>query len=162
MFKTLSIAEVLVGLPLLCPQTIDPDKFKVNYFSNANTIGAADATVRVTNVGSNAAQDICAFFYVFDPNQEMSECCVCQVSPDGLTTLSVNDDLTSNPLTGVVVMGSNLVDKVKELIPEGLVIDSTNSGAKMQIPASTFSSAATKFRSRSPGALEVSPEDGKL
>lgn len=37
---------------------------------------------------------------VFDSNQEMSECCGCLLTPDGLVTLSVDNDLTSNPLTG--------------------------------------------------------------
>jgi len=75
---------------------------KVDYFSNANTAGAPDATYRLTNPGT-AGGNICASIYVFDPNQEMSECCSCFLSPDGLRTLSVNGDLTSNPLTGVVL-----------------------------------------------------------
>jgi hypothetical protein len=40
---------------------------------------------------------------VLDPNEEMSECCSCLLTPDGLRTLSVNTDLTSNPLTGVIL-----------------------------------------------------------
>jgi hypothetical protein len=73
---------------------------KVNYFSNANTAGAPDGTVRLTNPGTSGG-NICAQIYVFDPNQEMSECCACLLTPNGLRTLSVNTDLTSNPLTGV-------------------------------------------------------------
>ena len=38
--------------------------------------------------------------YVFDPNQELSECCGCAITPDGLLTLSVDSNLTGNPLTG--------------------------------------------------------------
>ncbi len=78
------------------------DTLKVDYFANANTAGAPDATVRITNPGT-AGGGLCAAVYVFDVNQEMSECCSCYVSPDGLRTLSVNTDLTSNPLTGVVL-----------------------------------------------------------
>src|SRR5208283_804862 len=76
------------------------DTLKVTYFSNANTDGAPDATVRLTNPGT-AGGSLCAAIYVFDSYQEMSECCSCYLSPDGLRTLSVNSDLTANPLIGV-------------------------------------------------------------
>jgi uncharacterized protein YjdB len=72
----------------------------VSYFSNAHTSGVADATVRLTNPGATGG-NLCAEIYVFDQSQQLSECCGCLVSPDGLRTLSVNGDLTSNPLTGV-------------------------------------------------------------
>jgi hypothetical protein len=84
---------------------------KVDYFANANTAGAPDGTVRLTNPGtfapvsgtSGANSNICAAIFVFDPSQELTECCSCFLSPDGLRTLSVNTDLTGNPLTGVVL-----------------------------------------------------------
>jgi hypothetical protein len=78
------------------------DVLKVDYFANANTASAPDATVRITDPGT-AGGNICAYFAVFDPNQEMSECCGCLLTPDGLRTLSVNVDLTGNPLTGVTL-----------------------------------------------------------
>jgi hypothetical protein len=78
------------------------DTLKVDYFANANTSGAPDGTVRIDNPGT-AAGNVCASIYVFDPDQELSECCSCLLTPDGLRTLSVNTDLTSNPLTGVVL-----------------------------------------------------------
>jgi hypothetical protein len=82
-------------------QTTPPaDTLKVNYFSNANTTGAPDGTLRMTNPGT-APGNVCANIFVFDADQELSECCSCFLSPDGLRTLSVNTDLTSNPLTGV-------------------------------------------------------------
>jgi hypothetical protein len=82
--------------------TPGPDTLKVDYFSNANTAGAPDGTTRITNPGT-AGGSLCAAIFVFDPQQELSECCSCYVSPDGLRTLSVNTDLTGNPLTGVVL-----------------------------------------------------------
>jgi len=78
------------------------DTLKVDYFANANTAGAPDATLRITNPGTSGT-GLCAAIFVFDVFQEMSECCSCYVSPDGLRTLSVNGDLTSNPLTGVTL-----------------------------------------------------------
>ncbi|MGA2391535.1 MAG: hypothetical protein ABSF97_21445 [Candidatus Sulfotelmatobacter sp.] len=80
--------------------TLPPDLYKVNYFSNANTSGAPDGTVRITNDGTSGG-NLCAQIYVVDPYQEMSECCACLVTPNGLRTLSVDTNLTSNPLTGV-------------------------------------------------------------
>ncbi len=83
--------------------TADPvDVLKVDYFSNANTAGAPDGTVRLDNPNT-AGINICAYVFVFDSNQEMSECCGCLLTPDGLRTLSVNTDLTSNPLTGHIL-----------------------------------------------------------
>jgi hypothetical protein len=72
----------------------------VSYFSNAHTSGVADATVRLTNPGVTGG-NLCAEIYVFDQSQQLSECCGCLLSPDGLRTLSVNGDVTGNPLTGV-------------------------------------------------------------
>jgi hypothetical protein len=76
------------------------DTLKVDYFANANTVGSPDGTARITNPGTSGG-NLCADIYVFDANEEMSECCSCLVTPDGLLTLSVNTDLTGNPLTGV-------------------------------------------------------------
>jgi len=76
------------------------DVQKVNYFSNANTSGAPDGKVRISNPGSPTG-NICAQIYVFDPYQELTECCACLFTPNGLRKLSVNNDLTANPLTGV-------------------------------------------------------------
>ncbi len=71
----------------------------VSYFSNAHT-KFADATVRLTNPGITGS-NLCAEVYVFDQDQQLTECCGCMLTPDGLQTLSVNTDLTGNPLTGV-------------------------------------------------------------
>jgi hypothetical protein len=78
------------------------DTFKVNYFSNANTAGAPDGTVYLTNPGTSGG-NICAMIYVLDPNQELLECCGCSLTPDSLRTISVNNDLTANPLTREVL-----------------------------------------------------------
>ncbi|HEY6763269.1 MAG TPA: hypothetical protein VI386_00735 [Candidatus Sulfotelmatobacter sp.] len=90
------------------------DELRVDYFSNANTAGAPDATLRVTNPGT-AAGNVCASIFVFDPQQELSECCSCLTTPDGLRTFSVNTDLTSNPLTGVILTTG--VIKIVSTIP---------------------------------------------
>jgi len=76
------------------------DVYKVNYFSN-NIPGAPDATVRIDNPGLTYG-NLCAMIYVFDADQQMTECCGCVETPNGLRTLSLRSNLTSNPLTGVV------------------------------------------------------------
>jgi hypothetical protein len=76
------------------------DVYKVNYFSN-NYPGAPDATVRIDNPGLTYG-NLCAMIYVFDADQQMSECCGCVESHNNLHTLSVRLQLTNNPLTGVV------------------------------------------------------------
>jgi hypothetical protein len=115
MIKTLWVAAALVGsAAILSAQAIDPDTFKVNYFSNnspsrcygPNNVNCniqivdPDETVRITNVGTSGGS-LCADIYVFDPYQELAECCSCKITPDGLLTLSVANNLTANTLTGV-------------------------------------------------------------
>lgn len=101
MSKIYRIGFVILTAGLLLPCTaLAQSVYSVNYFSNANTVGIADGTLRIDNPGVAYAK-ICAMIYVFDADQQLSECCGCAETPDGLRTLSVNNDLTSNPLTGV-------------------------------------------------------------
>jgi len=76
------------------------DTYSVNYFTNANTAGAPDGTVQIDNPGTSGGF-VCALIYVFYPDEEMTECCGCALSPDDLRTLSINNDLTKNPLVGI-------------------------------------------------------------
>jgi hypothetical protein len=103
MRRTTMLVVCMLALTL-CAMAVTPaaDTLKVDYFANANTAGAPDGTVRITNPGTSGG-NLCAALYVFDPNQELTECCSCFVSPNGLRTLSVNSDLTANPLTGVTL-----------------------------------------------------------
>lgn len=72
----------------------------VTYYSNANTTGAPDATVRAVNDGDEGS-DLYAAIYVFNDSEELQECCACKVTPDGLLSESVDKNLTANPLTGL-------------------------------------------------------------
>jgi uncharacterized protein YjdB len=72
----------------------------VNYFDLASAQkSGGDGTVRLVNPGLTGGT-LCTMIYVFDENQELSECCGCTVSDSGLRTLSLSTDLTNNPLTG--------------------------------------------------------------
>jgi hypothetical protein len=115
MFKTIPIAATVIGFATitLSAQTY-PDTFKVGYYSNAHSYnecsntGEPDATVRLTNAGtqigskSDPSGNLCAMVYVLTSDQQLAECCGCALTPDALLTLSVNNDLTSNPLTNVI------------------------------------------------------------
>jgi len=87
------------------------DSLKVDYFEYAHTAGVPDGTLRLTNPGTTGT-DMCAAIYVFEPNQEMMECCSCLVSPNGLRTLSVNTDLTNNPIVGHITLTTGSISIV--------------------------------------------------
>jgi len=96
------ILLVLAALALVAfsSAALAQDVYKVNYFSN-NVWGAPDGTARIDNPGVTGG-NLCAMIYVFDYDQQLSECCGCMETPNGLRTLSISQDLTSNPLTGYV------------------------------------------------------------
>ena len=100
----LSLTALLlcIGAGVSQAQTPASDTFRVNYFAGAN--GARpDQTVRITNTGTafgaGGTSDLCANIYVFRRDQQLAECCSCIVTPNGLRTLSMDFDLTNNPLT---------------------------------------------------------------
>jgi len=93
---------LVTGAAMAAEKPAVADTLKVDYFSNANTSGAPDGTVHIVNPGTTY-ETLCADIYVFDDSQEMSECCSCSLSPNSIRTISVNTDLTSNPLTGKIL-----------------------------------------------------------
>jgi len=69
------------------------------YGGAGSTGGAGDELVRLINPTHNSTQQlgtICAMIYVFDDIEEMQACCGCPLTPDGLRTLSVINNLTPN------------------------------------------------------------------
>jgi hypothetical protein len=99
----LSILAIALVLGVVSGTALAQDNstYAVAYYSNANTTGAPDATVRVINDGDTGGT-LCAAFYVFDDSQEMQECCSCPVTADGLISESVNNYLLANSLTSFV------------------------------------------------------------
>jgi len=83
------------------------DVYQVNYFANRNNPTGFDQFVNITNPGvqgsplSSNEGALCANLYVFAADQQMTECCSCPITADGLLTLSLNTNLTGNPLTSV-------------------------------------------------------------
>ena len=71
-----------------------------------------DPVVNITNNGANgaplsgpgfgaAAGNMCVNVYAFSPDEQLISCCSCLVTPNGLVSLSVTNDLISNTLTGI-------------------------------------------------------------
>ena len=81
-------------------QYAEDDPTQVHYFSNLN-IG--DSVINFTNTGANGSAggttDICVNVYTFAPDEQEISCCSCEVTVNGLQSLSVVNDLISNVLT---------------------------------------------------------------
>jgi hypothetical protein len=76
---------------------------KAGYFTtyySSNVASAPDETLRIVNDGS--ANPLYASIYVFDDSEELTQCCSCKVTADGLLSESVKLNLTANPLRGIV------------------------------------------------------------
>jgi len=125
---TTGVEASLNGVQTSDTLTVQP-LFTVAYF---DATSGADSTIRITNPATTG-ESLCAMVYVFDQDQQMSECCGCSISQDGLLTLSLNKNLLSNPLTGVrsktgtVVLvsadqGSNLACNAAVMTPAGTVV----------------------------------------
>jgi hypothetical protein len=102
-------------------QTVgDNSVYFVTYYSNANTSGAPDGTLRVVNDGAEATMapegvengTLYAAIYVFDDSQELRSCCACQITSDGLLSESVNKELTANEFTGRGEMSRGVIKVV--------------------------------------------------
>ena len=83
--------------------------FQVRYASNL-TIG--DSYVNFTNDGASSTStgletggfqngNLCVNVYTYSPDEQLVSCCTCQVTPNGLASLSVSNDLVSNTLTPI-------------------------------------------------------------
>ena len=153
-----TLSLLTVGLGVASAQ----DVFKVNYFSN-NYSPAPDATVRIDNPGLTYG-NLCAMIYVFDADQQLSECCGCVETHNGLRTLSVRRDLTDNPLTGVV--SKNGVIKIVSAAVNNSPCDPTSNvtptanlrawGTHIQNPVgSAYPITETEFSDSTLGATEL-------
>ena len=89
--------------------TVD-SPFQVRYASN---LGIGDSVINITNSGARGAGlnagttasttgAICVNVYAFSPDEQMISCCSCPVTPNGLVSLSAQNDLISNTLTPAV------------------------------------------------------------
>ena len=93
------VASLCVG-PAWAQTAPPADTLKIDYFSNSNLGGYPDGTFRISNPGTYPGGNLCANIFVYDKNEELTECCSCIVTPDDLRIISVNYNLTLNPTTG--------------------------------------------------------------
>jgi hypothetical protein len=103
-------ATIATAVVALAQNPITADSpFQIKYASN---LTAGDALINISNSGAYGAQlngpgigaaagNICVNVYAFAPDEQEISCCSCLVTPNGLNSLSVVNDLTSNTLTGV-------------------------------------------------------------
>jgi len=126
----------------------DDTVYFVTYFSNANTSGAPDQTVRIINDGSEVpfgVETMWAHIYVFDDSQEMISCCACQVTTDGLLSESVNKELTSDTFTGRGEISRGVIKVLSSPFNDPTVNDKVLPGLRgwmthVQATSTTFSS----------------------
>jgi hypothetical protein len=153
------VAFMFFGLGIASAQ----DVFRVNYFSNNTTSGAPDQIVRIDNPGLTYG-NLCAMIYVFDADQQLTECCGCVETHNGLRTLDLRGNLTSNPLTGVV--SSTGVIKIVSAAVNNSPCDPTSNvtpkpnlrewGTHTQNPVgTTFPVTETEFSDSTLGATEL-------
>ena len=111
--KSVIVAAVFAGAAYsqISPTNVTLDTpYQIRYASNLN-IG--DSVVNISNTGARGAAlqsgtsasitgALCANVYTFSPDEQLISCCSCPVTPNGLVSLSVKSDLTSNTLTPAV------------------------------------------------------------
>lgn len=106
------------------PITAD-SPFQVRYASNLNV---GDSVINISNTGARGAANqsgttanltgsICANVYAFSDDEQLVSCCSCPVTPNGLVSLSVRNDLISNTLTPAVP--TSVVVKLLATVPVG-------------------------------------------
>jgi hypothetical protein len=104
-----------------------------------------------TSRGTKAPEPgtLCANLYVFAADQQLTECCSCPVTPNGLLTLSVRDDLNSNPLTGdvpdrgVVALLTSVPGATSECDPTVPTLPSSPTTTTTTIPTPTSTTTTT-------------------
>jgi len=118
------------------------DAALLNYFPNLNL---ADSVINITNVGALGAGfgsgtsaavtgAICANVFAFSPDEQLISCCSCPVTPNGLVSLSVVNDLINNTLTPA--RPNSIIVKLVPTVPVG----GSCSGSAANVATATIAS----------------------
>jgi len=91
------------------------DAFQIQYISHVTSGGVVNFTNSGSSRHGNAPGNICVNVYVFDPQEELIECCSCPVTANGLASLEAADLIHNNltpatPASIVVKLVATLVD----------------------------------------------------
>jgi len=161
-FATVVIALIVSGSAMA-------QQYSVTYFSNANTSGAPDGTLRIINDGYEATAcpngacngTLWADIYVFDDSEEMIACCSCRITSDGLLSESVDQQL-ANPSgpTGPGVIGSTFSTRGEFSRGVIKVVGSSNNDPTDPVPTYGLHGWMTHIQAakvKLPGGAESSP-----
>jgi hypothetical protein len=111
-FRTMVFTAVAVAL-LVCSGSAwaqTTDVLKVTYFDNNGVSGAPGAEIHVLNPQNGA---LCADVYVWRADQELSECCACPITPNGMFSFTVAT-ATANPGDGGTTPVSGSIDIISD------------------------------------------------
>jgi hypothetical protein len=100
LLSTAAFGQAIPGSPA--------DAFQVRYASNLLATGSGSSIINITNAGTTntaggALTNLCINVYAFSPDEQLVSCCTCTVTPNGLVSLDVKRDLTTNTLTPGIV-----------------------------------------------------------
>jgi hypothetical protein len=98
--------------------------YDLGYYTNA-VAGAPAAHLRLSNDGDASGANLCANIYVFDNQEEMKECCSCQITANGYLDLTVSTNLLGNILDKGTVPYRGIIKEVSSLVPAGGVCNPT-------------------------------------
>jgi hypothetical protein len=86
--------------------TVPPAAASVYFttYYSSTVASAPDETLRIVNDGGNSTptSNLWASIYVFDDSEELTQCCSCKITADGLLSESVKLNLTANPIRGII------------------------------------------------------------
>jgi hypothetical protein len=126
MYRILLIAALVLSMAAFAQNPVTMDSpFQVRYAPNLNV---GDSLINMTNSGARGAGlqsgtsasitgSICVNVYAFDVDEQLVSCCSCPVTPNGLRSLSAQQDLISNTLTPRVP--TSIVIKLLASVPVG-------------------------------------------
>jgi hypothetical protein len=126
LYRNILLVAIVFSVAAFAQPNVTTDSpFQVRYASNLN-IG--DSVLNITNTGARGAGlqagttasitgSICVNVYAFSPDEQMISCCSCPVTPNGLRSLSAQQDLINNTLTPAVP--TSIVVKLLASTPVG-------------------------------------------
>jgi hypothetical protein len=126
LYRNILLVAIVFSVAAFAQPNVTLDSpYQVRYASNLNV---GDSVVNITNSGARGAGlqagtsasitgSICVNVYAFSPDEQMISCCSCPVTPNGLRSLSAQQDLINNTLTPAVP--TSIVIKLLASVPVG-------------------------------------------